>query len=359
VRLAVVGCGAVAAIHHLPAIGLGGRAVASVLVDADRARARALADRHGVAEVRTDYREVEGLCDAAIVALPNALHAPVAIDLLSRGIHVLVEKPMAVTAAECDRMIAAAGRSGAVLAVGLEFRFFDAARLVRELLAAGVLGDLRGFDLRQGVVPRWPFASDFILRKEAAGGGVLADFGTHVLDLLLWWLGDWAEVDYRDDARGGLESDCELDLALRSGLAGTVEVSRTRTLRNTCRIEGERGILEVGVWDPDPTVSLRLGAADTALAGRARRPGAENSPGVDFREAFRRQLDDFAAAVQEGRAPFVPGEEGRRSIALIEACYTRRRPLELPWDRPHPLAGWEVAGSPGAAAGDAGTSKAP
>jgi predicted dehydrogenase len=276
----------------------------------------------------------------------------VAVDLLSRGIHVLVEKPMAVTAAECDAMIAAAARAGAVLAVGLEFRFFDAARLVRELLAAGVLGALSGFDLRQGVVPRWPFASDFILRKEAAGGGVLADIGAHMLDLLLWWLGDWAEVDYGDDARGGLESDCELDLALRSGLAGTVEVSRTRTLRNTCRIQGERGALEVGIWDPDPTVSLRLGGAETALAGRARRPGAEGAPGLDFRAAFTRQLDDFAAAVQDGRAPFVPGEEGRRAITLIEACYARRRPLELPWDRPRPFAGWDEATGLATAGGD-------
>lgn len=341
VRLAIVGCGAVAAIHHLPALALCEHAVPSVLVDADLARARDLAARHGVPEVRADYREVAGLCEAGIVALPNALHAPAAIDLLSRGLHVLVEKPMAVTAAECDRMIEAAARARRLLAVGLEFRFFDAARTVRDLLAADVLGRLSRFDLRQGVLPRWPFASDFILRKEAAGGGVLADFGSHLLDLLLWWLGDWAEVDYRDDARGGLESDCELELVLRSGVSGTVKVSRTRTLRNTCRIEGERGTLEVGIWDPDPPIVLRLDGRETVLVGRARRAAAQSAPGNDFREAFRRQFEDFAAAVQENRAPFVPGEEGRRAIALIEACYSRRRPLELAWDHPHPVAAWE------------------
>jgi predicted dehydrogenase len=343
VRLAVVGCGAVAAIHHLPAIAASERVVAAVLVDADRERARSLAAAHGVSEVRTDYLEIAGLCDAAIVALPNALHAPAAVGLLGRGIPVLVEKPMAVSAAECDQMIEAAARAGRVLAVGLEFRFFDASRTVRDLLAAGLLGPLRGFDLRQGVVPRWPFASDFILRKEAAGGGVLADFGSHMLDLLLWWLGDWAEVDYRDDARGGLESDCQMELTLASGIAGTVELSRTRTLRNTCRIEGERGALEVGIWDPDPPIVLRLDGRETVLAGRARPAGRESAAGLDFAAAFRRQIEDFAGAVQAGRQPFVPGEEGRRSIALIEACYARRRPLALPWDRPAPMAAWEAA----------------
>jgi predicted dehydrogenase len=228
--------------------------------------------------------------------------------------------------------------------VGLEFRFFDSTETVRELLAGELVGPLSGFDLRQGVVPRWPFASDFVLRKETAGGGVLADYGVHVLDLLLCWLGEWREVEYRDDSQGGVEADAELELVFASGLRGTVEVSRTRNLRNTCRFVGARGELEVGVWDPDPEVTLRLadgaraGAAggEVALAGHARRGGRA----LAFQDAFRRQLEDFAGAIREGREPRVAGREGRRSIALVEACYRRRQPLVLPWDEPPELAGW-------------------
>lgn len=329
VRLAVLGCGAVAQINHLPAISASERADAMVVVDADAERARTIARRFGVSDFATDYREVLDRIDAAVVALPNSLHAPVSIDLLRRGIPVLVEKPMALTVRECDEMIAAAEEGGAALAVGLDFRFFGATRWVKDFLAEGVLGELRGFDLRQGVIPRWPFATGFLLRKETAGGGVLADFGVHVLDLLLVWLGEWEALDYRDDAEGGLESDCELLLRMRSGLEGTVEVSRTRNLRNTCIFEGERATLEVGIWDPDPTITLRFGGGqETSLAGRA------GESRLTFQDVFVRQIDDFATAIREGREPFIPGREGRRSLELIEACYAARQPLELPWTNP-------------------------
>lgn len=339
-RLAVLGGGAVAQIHHLPAIHASRRAEAAVLVDADAERARTVAERFGVPESATDYRQIIDRVEAAVIALPNSLHAPVAVDLLRRGIHVLVEKPMALTGRECGEMIEAAEAGGAVLAVGLDFRFFDSTRFVKSFLAEGFLGPLRSFDLRQGVIPRWPFATDFLLRKETAGGGVLADFGVHVLDLLLHWLGEWDAVDYHDDARGGIESDCELRLRLRSGVEGTVEVSRTRNLRNSCVFEGERATLEVGIWDPDPTISLRFSGQEISLAGQARRAGAAR---LSFQDVFVRQIDDFAEAIREGREPLVPGREGRRVQDLIDACYASRGPLELPWESPPELAAWRSA----------------
>jgi UDP-N-acetylglucosamine 3-dehydrogenase len=140
VRLAVVGCGAVAQIHHLPAIVASSRVEAAVLVDADEKRARALAERFGVPEVATDVASLPGTVDAAVIALPNSLHAPVSIELLRRGVHVLVEKPMAVSVRECDEMIDAAKTGRAVLAVGLDFRFFEASRFVRDQLRDGLLG---------------------------------------------------------------------------------------------------------------------------------------------------------------------------------------------------------------------------
>ena len=328
VRLAVVGCGAVAQIHHVPAIAASSRVEAAVLVDADEKRARELAQRYGVPEVATDYRELPGQVDGAVVALPNSLHAPVSIELLRRGVHVLVEKPMAMTVAECDAMIEAARAGRAVLAVGLDFRFFDSSLLVRDLLRDGLIGQIHRFDLRQGVIPRWPFATDFLLKKEMAGGGVLADFGVHVLDLLLWWLGDLTATDYRDDALGGVESDCEMTLATAAGLTGTVEISRTRNLRNTCVLEGSQARLEVGIWDSDPEVRLSIAGSEVALAGHARRGG---ETGLNFLDTFIRQIDDFARAIRGKREPFVPGYEGRRSLALIESCYAQRRFLDLPW----------------------------
>lgn len=343
-RVAVVGCGAVAASQYFPSLAASRRARAELAVDADAGRARDAARRWGVPAVAADFREVPGRAEAAVVALPNHLHAPVSIELLRAGVHVLVEKPMALSTAECDAMIAAAAAGGARLTVGMQFRFFDSTRLVADLLASGLLGRLEGFELRLGVVSSWPFETDFLLRRETAGGGVLADYGVHVLDLLRVWLGEWAEVRYRDDAEGGLESECELDLEYASGLAGRVVISRGRNLRNTCLFTGERARLEVGIWDPDPPMTLSfgdlsLGGSELALSGRARRGGRRaGEPGLGFNDAFRRQLDDFAAAVRGGREPAVTAADGRQTIAMLEACYGAREALSFPWEAPVPIA---------------------
>jgi predicted dehydrogenase len=325
-KLAILGCGAIAKSVHLPVIALSDQVEVTVLVDKALPRARELADKHGVPTVVDDYQAITGKVDAAIVALPNYLHAPVTIDLLRQGIHVLVEKPMALKASSCDEMIEASSNSGVVLAVGLDCRFFTGAQFVEQALKSGLLGDIISFDLRLGTVFRWPVASDFMFRKETAGGGVLIDVGVHALDLLLWWLGDCESVEYYDDAMGGVEADCMLHLQLQCGASGIVEVSRTRNLRNSWILRGERGTLEVDAGFK--SIHLKIGDQDIALAGQAVRGGVADRGG---QEVFCRQLDDFADAISNRRAPFVPGQEGKRAVELIETCYASRQLLEQPW----------------------------
>ena len=336
-RVGIVGCGAITELHHLPAVAAVPDLVPTVLVDTDVARAQRLATAFGVPLATNDLAAAAAQCDLAIVAVPNRFHSPVACELLARGRHVLVEKPMATTVAEADAMLRAATVGRALLAVGLEFRFFPVCELVRGIVESGILGPLGRFDLRLGVVSRWPFASDAFLRRDLTGGGVLVDYGSHLLDLVLWWCGDWVDVAYRDDARGGVESDCELDLVLRSGAVGRVEISRSRNLRNTCILQGALATLEVGLWDPDGEVTLRLAGArqgGAMLVGRGRAEGESRAPGMA--EVFAAQLADLRDAIHERRQPRVPGAEGRRSLTLTEACYARREPLVYPWEAAAP-----------------------
>lgn len=327
-KLAILGCGAIAKGVHLPVTALSDQVEVTMLVDKALPRARELADKYGVPTVVDDYRAITGKVDAAIVALPNYLHAPVTIELLRQGIHVLVEKPMALRAGECDEMIETASNSGAVLAVGLDCRFFASSQFVKQALGNGLLGHIISFDLRHGSIFRWPVASDFMFRKEAAGGGVLIDTGIHALDLLLWWLGDYDRVEYYDDAMGGVEADCELHLRLKCGASGVVEFSRTRNLRNSWIIRGERGVLEIDEKSLNPLIRLKVKNQDVVLAGYVRRGETADDATQDV---FRRQFDDFVDAVLDHREPFVPGQEGRHAIELIEACYASRRLLKHPW----------------------------
>jgi predicted dehydrogenase len=324
-RVAMVGCGAVA--HaHVPTVQACAGSDVSLYVDSSLERARATAAKYGGGEALASWAEIPGRAEAAIVALPHHLHATASIELLRRGVHVLVEKPMALSTRECDAMIAAAREGKAVLAVGLVSRWFGVARMVKTLLDGGVLGRVRRFDVREGHVYSWPVASDFMFRRET-GGGVLADTGPHVLDLLLWWLGDAVRVEYRDDDRGGVEADCELDLELANGARGTVELSRTRELRNTWLLEGERGTLEVERRFAS-ILELRLTGEPVELEGRLVQDGKPEDP----LGCFHRQWRDFVEAVADQRPSATPGEEGRRAVALIEQARTSRRPLAFAWE---------------------------
>ena len=333
IRLALVGCGAVARILHLPAIGRLEALELAAFVDPSAERARELAQPYRDARVVEDYRELDNV-DAAIVAAPNHLHAPIAIDLLRRGIDVLVEKPMALSSRDGEQMVAAARESGGILAAGMVMRFFHPARFVKQVLAKNLLGRIHAFDLRVEVVSAWPAATDYALHRQQSGGGVLINHGAHILDLLLWWLGDYSEAAFFDDALGGVECNCEIMLRLRSGARGTVEISRMRTLRNTCLIEGERGTLEAELRDPNGRIYLKQGD-DLVLHGCIAAAGSSERESAQ--DVFQRQLSDFADAVRRRRAPYVPGEEALRSLRLIEACYASREPLEVPWMTSSPV----------------------
>jgi predicted dehydrogenase len=225
-------------------------------------------------------------------------------------------------------MIQAAERSRVVLAVGLMRRFALWARYVKNTLTSGILGPIRSFDVREGIKYDWPVASDFFFKKEAAGGGVLIDTGAHTLDTLLWWFGDVERFEYYDDAEGGVEADCEIRLVTRGGVEGSVDLSRTRNLGNHIRIRGERGQIEVD----GATVKLSFADSCLGLSG-----DVVNTVDASDLEGYHRwikaSLVNWAEAIRNGTEPAVPGREGRRAVALIEACYRERQPLTFPWLR--------------------------
>jgi predicted dehydrogenase len=316
-RLAIVGCGAVTEQRHLPALAaLDVRA--ALLVDPNLARAEELAAQFRAGAAAADYADYLDLIDGAIVASPAASHARIAGALLTRGIHVLVEKPMALTAADGAAMVAAARQGRAVLAVGLMRRFLRAARWTKSAIDAGLLGRIESFDVREGSPYAWPVASPTTFQRHAAGGGVLSDTGAHTLDLITWWLGELTVASYRDDNFGGVEADCEMTLRTAGGAEGVVELSRTRRLRCTAIIRGSAGEIEVSVYKNQITARPA-----SLLRGCRLEPQS-------FDDLFVLQLRDWMRAFSSGR-PHVSGQSALPSIALIESCYRRRAPLDLPW----------------------------
>jgi predicted dehydrogenase len=329
-KIAIVGCGAVSEQFHLPAILAKSDVCLTAAIDRSASRAGLIAGKAGARAFAT-VAEALPHFEAAIVALPHHLHAPVSIELLEAGKHVLVEKPMAITGAECDAMLAAAGRGGASLTIGQMRRFCPAVAAAKVFLDLGIIGRVKSFRILEGNIFDWPVASDYFLRKETAGGGVLMDTGAHTFDMLLWFFGEVAELDYRDDAYGGVEADCEVHLRMLTGVEGYVELSRTRNLPTELIIEGERGRMIVAYKPNQITLEVEGRRLDTFTMATKDVGGRDLSI---WHFMIVRQFDNWVHALQ-GKAPaLVPGEQGRKVVEFIERCYRHRRPLAMPWLNP-------------------------
>lgn len=328
-RLVVIGCGAITRLVHLPVLSESPDFRIEGLVDVRPEHADELAASHGVAWTGTDHREASGRADAAILAVPHNLHAPIAMELLGSGVHTLVEKPMALRVSDCDQMIATATRSGAVLAVGLVRRFYGPYRRVAAILRSNVLGRVRHFEVSEGGLYRWPMRSGFAFDHAQAGGGTLVNLGVHVLDLLSWWLGPVECVEYCDDAEGGVEAECQIRMRFASGAEGDVLVTQLRDVPNRCRLECERGTLLIEDGGSNP--AARLSVISDGHERVAEEEHSEPEPATR-QEAFAHQLADFAGAIRTGRDPVVPGREGRHSVELLTRCYEARTPLTHPWE---------------------------
>jgi predicted dehydrogenase/nucleoside-diphosphate-sugar epimerase len=340
-RVAIVGCGAVTRASLLPVLAGHDGIDVVALVDRDLARARALADAYHITRVEADSSAItRAEADGLVIATPPAHHAPAAIDAASRGFHLFVEKPMATRAADAEAMVVAASRAGVILSVGLYRRLLPVARLMRGFLEAGLLGRPVSADLEEGGGYTWPLTTLAGLTRNTGGGGVLIDVGTHVLDQLLYVLPGAARVErYIDNARGGIETDCELHLRIGTPwgeVPARVELSRTRDLRGTLRVACERGTLELVRGDfcnlrilTEPGEVLDT-VADLARPVRLAAAWSDQGELVGYK-AFRAEFDDWLDAIRRAGEPTLSGRSTVPVVSLIEACYASPSEWREPW----------------------------
>ena len=161
------------------------------LADLDTGLLERTAFTHGVAHAFASYHDLLALGpDLVSVCLPNFLHAPVTIDSLDTGVHVLCEKPMALNAAQARDMVAAARRNDRYVMIALNNRFRTEAQILKKLVEQDVLGEIyyakTGWLRRSGI----PGPGTWFTRKSQAGGGPLIDLGVHMIDLTRWLIGN-------------------------------------------------------------------------------------------------------------------------------------------------------------------------
>jgi predicted dehydrogenase len=285
--------------------------------------------------------------DVAVISSPHLIHREQALEALAAGMHVLVEKPMAISTADCDAMIAAAKAAGRKLGVISQRRWFPAVRRVRDAIDAGkigapVLADVVIFGWRDEAYYRSdPWRGSWA----GEGGGVLVNQAVHQLDLLLWLMGPVAEVHaYWDNLNHPyieVEDTAAAILRFESGAIGSILVSNSQkpgvyakvhihgkngatagvqTDGGMMFIAGMAGIVEPArndIWTipGEEKLPARWEAEDEAFFKTV-------DPGIHF---HRLQLAEFAAAVRDDREPVVSAAQGRATVALFEAIYEAGR----------------------------------
>jgi predicted dehydrogenase len=308
IRCAMLGAGLMAR-SHLEAIrALGNQAewvaVADVNADARRASAEAFGIRQEYEDALQAAREADA--DAVVICIPNHLHAPVTLAALESGKHVLVEKPMALTLADAEAMVAAAERASRVLMCGLSLRFSSAIRQVKTLLDAGKIGTPRRIVHRRmsrgmGRDENTWFGS------QAASGGILPGIGSHSIDAILWWLDDEvarvaAEVRSLNPAMD-IEDEAAVVMTTRRGVLVSIDFSFNYPVGYDWAIAGDEGVIRLN------GKTLTLNDEPVPIPERVPLPG---EPALHA---------EFLAAIREGRPPAqASGRETLRSIAAIHAA---------------------------------------
>jgi predicted dehydrogenase len=319
VRWGLIGCGDIAARRVAAALR---EAPHSALVAVSRRRAELaeeFARRHGARRAHADWRDLvrDADVDAVYVATPVRVHAEQAIAAAEAGKHVLCEKPMALDVAECERMIAAARGNGVRLGVAYYRHHYPIVARLKALLASGEIGRpvlcqvdvFEPFDAAPGAARSW------LLDQAEAGGGPMMDFGCHRLEVLLDLFGPVQEargfpVNVRFQDRG-VEDTCVARLRFARGPEAVLTVTHAAAeRRDTFAIYGSEGSAHVGVLN-DGVVRIVTGAGTR----EERHPPHPN--------LHQPLVEDFLAAVREGRDPAVSGAVGRDVSRVLEAVYAR------------------------------------
>jgi predicted dehydrogenase len=329
-NFALVGCGRIAP-KHVDALTSGAVAGAKLAAVCDNQfdRAEAIGKKHGVPAFRDRFEMMEKMndqIDLVSILTPSGLHAEHAIDMAKFRKHVVVEKPMALTLTDADRMISACDAHGVRLFVVKQNRYNQPVKKLREAVDGGrfgkmVLGTVRVRWCR----PQKYYDQDKWRGTWAYDGGVFANQASHHVDLLQWMMGEVESVFAKTStALVNIETEDTgvVIVRFKSGALGVIEATtatRPKDLEGSISILGEKGSVEVAGFAVNEMKTWNFTeakAGDEEVVAKYR-----NAPPNVYGFGHTEYLNKVVESIREGRSALVDGLEGRKSLELISAIY--------------------------------------
>ena len=341
--MAVAGAGGIGRRHAKAITEMNGAHLAAVC-DIDAARARALADEHGVARHGTDLAAMlkDGGIDAVTICSDHGSHGLLLEICAAAGVHCIVEKPLSIRLSEAVRMVATAKAAGITFGAIFQRRFFPAAQRMKAAIDAGRIGRVTSAECiaHLGRDRAYFARADWRGTWAGEGGGAWMNQAIHMVDMLQWMVGDpveiygrWATLKHADYTN--VEDTTAAVATFANGALATMQALTTLDPAYGFRlaVHGTSGAtLGLREWpeltqavtdlwtltdEPDPREPWEL--------------AGESRPG--FPLFHRLQLQDFADAIRAGREPAITGAEGLKALHMIKGIYLsqhRKMPVRLP-----------------------------
>lgn len=333
-RIGLVGAGWISRTYVESLARVAGGRVAGVW-SRTREHAEAFAAEFGIPLSTNELERLLAEVDVVCVNSVNACHAEHAIAAAEAGLHVVVEKPLAVSLDEGREMVRACREAGVGLAYAEELCFVPKLQRAREILASGVLGE--ALYVTQREAHEGPYSPWFFTREEA-GGGVLMDMACHGIECVRWLLSKPAvrSVTARlartlHAGRTELEDHSVVQLEFEGGVSATLESSWALQggMQSRLEIWGTQGVLEVDLLRD---TGLRLFSRE----GQQGAPAGWQAAHTDWLgdNGYPQELSHFLQAFREGRSPDENGDDGLAVLEILQAAYAsagQGRTVELPF----------------------------
>ena len=320
IRWGVLGYAKIAREQLIPAILRSNNSEFTALASRDAAKLTEARQRYPIPKVCVGYETLlqDPGIDAVYIPLPNAQHCEWTLRAAANGKHVLCEKPLALNAAECRRMIDGCAHHGVTLMEAFMYRYTHRTRQLREIIRSGVLGEIRTISSTF----RFPLTNPASIKLQPAlGGGALYDVGCYPVNLIGWIadeiLGQPGSGTARPDSvsaesvqSGGVDVMFAGLLKYSSGLIATVQCGFNSHKRVTAEIVGSQGVLEIPETYFDETTPLILIAGDQ----RTEIP-------VEASDRYCREVEDFADAILQKRPPHFSLAETQRNAEVLDRLF--------------------------------------
>ena len=337
VGFAIVGLGALSLGQILPAFGKTKYCRPVALVSGDPIKAAKVAGQYGIKQSSiysyTNYDEIAHNPDVHVIyiVLPNSLHVEYVLRGAKTRKHILCEKPMATTSADCERMISACNAAGVKLMIAYRQQYEPMNRAILKLVREGKLGALRSIIAtnaqNQGDPSQW--RQKIVL----AGGGCLPDVGIYCLNAARFLSGEEpVEVSGtlhqpKDDPRFlEVEETCSFTMKFPSGFIATCSSGYGAHKSQSMRLEGDLGWAELNPAFAYTGLKLHT---STVQDGQ----DIVSEPSIEAVDQFAVEMDHMATCVRSNLRPHTPGEEGLQDQKIVEAIYDSAhtgRPVALP-----------------------------